>query len=83
MKLGRAGGVIKSDEHYGKGSWFWPAADGDLVHGVVAMAKGHARRAGVVLALQEDAHMHGSHELLQGGAVVEVVVAWSQVRLWG
>lgn len=47
------------------------------------MAKGHVRGTGVVLALQVDAHLGGSHKLLQGGAVVEVVVAWSLVRLGG
>lgn len=47
------------------------------------MARGHVRGVAVVLALQVDAYMGGSHKLLQGGAVVEVVVAWPQVRFGG
>lgn len=37
---------------------------------------------GVVLAVEMDSHTCGSHKLLQGGTVVEVVVARPQVRLW-
>lgn len=60
---------------------FGPAADGDLIHGVVAMTERNCGILGVVLAMEVDSHMCGSHKLLQGDTVVEVVVARSQVRL--
>lgn len=60
---------------------FGPATDGDLVHGVVAMTERNRGILGVVLAVEVDSHVCGSHKLLQGGTVVEVIVARSQVRL--
>lgn len=60
-----------------------PATDGDLIHSKVPMTEGDCRFLSVVLAVHVNSHMCGSHELLQGGAIVEVIVAWPQVRLGG
>ncbi len=60
---------------------FGPAADGDLIHRMVAMTERNRGILGVVLAVKVDSHMCGSHKLLQGATVVEVVVARSKVRL--
>lgn len=43
------------------------------------MPGGYVRAARVVLAPKVDAHARGSYEVLQGGTVVEVVVAGSSV----
>lgn len=52
-----------------------PATDGDLIHSVVAMAERNCGILSMVLAVKLDSNMCGSNKLLQGGAVVEVVVA--------
>lgn len=58
-----------------------PAADGDLIHGVVAMTERNRGILGVVLSMEVDSYMCGSYKFLQGDTVVEVIVARSQVRL--
>lgn len=43
----------------------------------------HPSRSGVVLSTQVYPDLCGMHHLLQGRIVVEVIIAWSHVWLWG
>lgn len=58
-----------------------PATDGDLADGIVSVSQVHACSSSVVLSCQVDSDLRGVHHLLQGKAVVEVVVARPPVRL--
>lgn len=60
-----------------------PATDGDLTDGIVSVSLVHPGCTGVVLPTQMYPDLGGMYHLLQGRIVVEVVIAWSQVWLWG
>lgn len=60
-----------------------PATDGDLIDGIVSVSLVHPGCSGVGLSTQVYPDLGGMYHLLQGGSVVEVVIAWPQVWLWG
>lgn len=62
---------------------FSPATNGDLTDGIVSVSLVHPSCSGVVLSPQMYPDLGGMHHLLQGGIVVEVVIAWSGVWLCG
>ena len=64
--------------------WFritLPAADCDLIDGVVSVSLIHPRGLRVVLSTEEEPDLSGLYHPLKRRGVVEVVVAWSWVRL--
>ena len=58
-----------------------PAADGDLIDGVVSVSGIHPHRLRVVLPAEEEPDLSGPYHPLQLRGVVEVVVARSWVWL--
>lgn len=60
-----------------------PATDGDLLDSEVSVSLVHPSCSGVVLSTQVYPDLCGMHHLLQGRIVVEVIIAWSHVWLWG
>lgn len=60
-----------------------PATDGDLIDGVVSVSLVHPGGSGVVLSTQVYPDLGGMYHRLQGRSVVEVIIAWPRVWLWG
>lgn len=60
-----------------------PATDGDFIDSIVSVPLVHCSYFGVVLSTQMHPDLGGVHHLLQCRRVVEVIIAWPRVWLWG
>lgn len=60
-----------------------PATDCDLLDGIVSMSLAHRGFSSVVLSTQTNSDPRGMNHLLESRIVVKVIVAWSEVWLWG